>query len=143
MRHRFSQKRMKKFVLFAFLLFTANKQKHSFVFGNWENLWRNNPAFGFIILTFTYKCFNQSQHRLIQNSVLIVRKNMQKVEISISIALRQTVVKFVYSEKATKFCEIFPLLLTVCTAVKSKGKILQIFVAFLKYMNFKDLTNTV
>ena len=25
------------------------------------------------------------------------------------------VVKFIYSEKATKFCEIFPLLLTVCT----------------------------
>ena len=30
---------------------------------------------------------------------------------------------FIYSEKATKFCEIFPLLLTVCTVVKSKGKI--------------------
>ena len=29
-------------------------------------------------------------------------------------------VKFIYSEKATKFCEIFPLLLTVCTEVKSK-----------------------
>ena len=27
--------------------------------------------------------------------------------------------KFIYSEKATKFCEILPLLLTVCTAVKS------------------------
>ena len=45
-------------------------------------------------------------------------------------------VKFIYSEKATKFCEIFPLLLTVCTAVKSKGKISQIFVAFSEYMNF-------
>ena len=29
-------------------------------------------------------------------------------------------VNFIYSEKATKFCEIFPLLLTVCTVVKSK-----------------------
>ena len=29
--------------------------------------------------------------------------------------------KVIYSEKATKFCEIFPLLLTVCTVVKSKG----------------------
>ena len=47
--------------------------------------------------------------------------------------------KFIYSEKATKFCEIFPLLLTVCTAVKNKGKILQNFVAFSEYMNF---TNT-
>ena len=44
--------------------------------------------------------------------------------------------KFIYSEKATKFCEIFPLLLTVCTVVKSKGKILQNFVAFSEYINF-------
>ena len=45
-------------------------------------------------------------------------------------------VKFIYSEKATKFCEIFTLLLTVCTVVKSKVKILQNFVAFSEYMNF-------
>ena len=44
--------------------------------------------------------------------------------------------KFIYSEKATKFCEIFPVLLTVCTVVKSKGKISQNFVAFSEYMNF-------
>ena len=31
------------------------------------------------------------------------------------------VLKFIYSEKATKFCEIFPLLLSVCTVDKSKG----------------------
>ena len=41
-----------------------------------------------------------------------------------------------YSEKATKFCEIFTLLLTVYTVVKSKVKILQNFVAFSEYMNF-------
>ena len=44
--------------------------------------------------------------------------------------------KFIYSKKATKFCEIFHLLLTVCTVVKSKGKISQNFVAFTEYMNF-------
>ena len=44
--------------------------------------------------------------------------------------------KSIYSEKATKFCEIFALLLTVCTAVKSKVKISQNFAAFLEYMNF-------
>ena len=27
-------------------------------------------------------------------------------------------IKFIYFEKAAKFCEIFPLILTVCTAVK-------------------------
>ena len=45
-------------------------------------------------------------------------------------------IKFICSEKATKFCEIFLLLLTVCTVVKSKGKISQNFVAFSEYMNF-------
>ena len=43
-----------------------------------------------------------------------------------------------YSEKPTKFCEIFPLLLTVWTVVQSKGKISQKFVAFSEYKNFKD-----
>ena len=51
--------------------------------------------------------------------------------------LREQVKKqSLYSEKATKFCGIFPLLLTACTVVKSKGKILQNFVAFSEYMNF-------
>ena len=35
--------------------------------------------------------------------------------------------KFIYSEKATKFCEIFSYILTVCT------------VAFSEYVNFKVL----
>ena len=48
----------------------------------------------------------------------------------------QSVLKFRYSEKATKFCEIFILLLTVCIVVKSKVKILQNCVAFSEYMNF-------
>ena len=37
----------------------------------------------------------------------------------------QIKIKFIYSEKATKCCEILSLLLTVCTLVKSKMKILQ------------------
>ena len=45
-------------------------------------------------------------------------------------------IKFIYSEKATKFCEIFPLLLTTVHTIKSKGKISQNFVAFSEYMNF-------
>ena len=44
--------------------------------------------------------------------------------------------KFIYSEKATKFCEISTLDLTVCTVVKFKAEILQNFVAFSEYMNF-------
>ena len=44
--------------------------------------------------------------------------------------------KFVYSEKATKFCDIFTLLLSYIVLVKSKVKIKQNFVAFSEYMNF-------
>ena len=45
-------------------------------------------------------------------------------------------VKFIYSEKATKCCDIFTLRLSYVVPVKSKVKISQNFVAFLEYMNF-------
>ena len=45
-------------------------------------------------------------------------------------------IKFIYFEKATKFCEIFTLLLSNIVPVKSKVKISQNFVAFSEYMNF-------
>ena len=45
-------------------------------------------------------------------------------------------VKFIYSEKAKIFWEIFILLLTTVHTGKSKVKILQNFVAFSEYMNF-------
>ena len=45
-------------------------------------------------------------------------------------------VKFIYSEKATKFCEIFTLFWSYVVPVKSKVKISQNFVAFSDYMNF-------
>ena len=46
------------------------------------------------------------------------------------------VLKSIHFEKATKFCEIFPLLLTSVHTVKSKGKISQNVLAFSEYMNF-------
>ena len=48
------------------------------------------------------------------------------------------ILKFVYSEKATKVCEISTLLLSYVVPVKSKLKISQNFVAFSEYMNFKN-----
>ena len=48
-------------------------------------------------------------------------------------------IKFIYSEKATKFCEIFTLILTGTTYDKSKVKISQNFVDFSEYMNFTNL----
>ena len=53
-----------------------------------------------------------------------------------SVSVRSMKLKFIYSEKATKFCEIFPLLLTRVHTVKSKGKISQNFMAFSEYLNF-------
>ena len=44
--------------------------------------------------------------------------------------------KFIYSEKATKSYEIFTLLLFYVVPVKSKVKISQNFVSFSEYMNF-------
>ena len=51
------------------------------------------------------------------------------------VILGQLWLKFIYSEKATKFCEIFILLLSYVVPVKSKVKISQNFVAFSEYMN--------
>jgi hypothetical protein len=45
-------------------------------------------------------------------------------------------VKFIYSEKATKFCEISTLLLSYVAPVKGKVEISQNFVAFSEYVNF-------
>ena len=45
-------------------------------------------------------------------------------------------VKFVYSEKASKFCEISTLLLSTVHTDKKKVDISQNFVAFSEYMNF-------
>ena len=55
-------------------------------------------------------------------------------------AVQTALVKFIYSDKAAKFCEVSTLLLTVCTVVKSKMEILQNIVAFSEYMNFTNLT---
>ena len=57
-------------------------------------------------------------------------------QIPLKISVIPVLLKFIYSEKATKFCEIFTLLLSSVVPVKSKVKILQNFVAFSEYMNF-------
>ena len=46
--------------------------------------------------------------------------------------------KFIYSEKATKFCKISTFLLSYVLQVKSKVEISQNLVAFSEYMNFKE-----
>ena len=66
-------------------------------------------------------------------------KRKKEVNFDLHIAkdfFEQLSLKFIYSEKATKFCEIFTLLLSVCTVDKSKVEISQNFVAFSEYTNF-------
>ena len=48
----------------------------------------------------------------------------------------QKILKFIYSEKATKFCEIATVSLSYVVPVKSTVEISQNFVAFSEYMNF-------
>ena len=47
--------------------------------------------------------------------------------------------KFIYSEKAKKFCEISTVLLSYVVPVKSELEILQSFAAFSEYMNFNEI----
>ena len=47
------------------------------------------------------------------------------------------ILKFIYSEKATKFCEVSTVDLSYVVPVKSMAEISQNFVAFSDYMNFK------
>ena len=56
-----------------------------------------------------------------------------------NIRKNETPLKFIYSEKATKFCQISTVDLFYVVPVKSKVKISQNFVAFSEYMNFNYL----
>ena len=53
---------------------------------------------------------------------------------------KQFLIKFIYSEKATKFCKILTLLFSYVVPVKNKVKVWQNFVAFSEYMNFTPET---
>ena len=60
----------------------------------------------------------------------------------LKIELREEIwfIKFIYSEKATKFCSISTLLLSYVVPVKSKVEISQNFVAFQNIWTLKELT---
>ena len=70
-------------------------------------------------------------------SQFLLRKKYELKE-SIMKNADKFMVKFIYSEKATKFCKISILLLSYVVPVKSKEEISQNFVAFSEYMNFKE-----
>ena len=53
----------------------------------------------------------------------------------------QLKLKFIYFEKATKFWEIFTLLLSYVVPIKSEVKISQNLLAFSEFMNFTFKNN--
>ena len=55
--------------------------------------------------------------------------------------MEKKMLKFIYSEKATKFYEISTVDLSYVVTVKSTVEISQNFVAFSEYMNFKIFHN--
>ena len=96
-----------------------------------ENDLQKNPK-KFLLCSYYISC----EYYVTNSSLFHQQKEINICYIFCCNSLECYPVKFIYSEKAKKFCEIFPLLLTVCTVVKSKGKISQNFVAFSEYMNF-------
>ena len=54
--------------------------------------------------------------------------------------MERELIKFIYFEKATKFCEISTVDLSYVVQVKSTVEILQSFVAFSEYINFNVYT---
>ena len=86
--------------------------------------------FAIFCLTFYYWDIIRQKH--IKN---LIERKLGKIGYLI-ISYTGPELKFIYSEKATKFCEIFTLLLSYVVPVKSKMKISQNFVAFSEFMNF-------
>ena len=68
--------------------------------------------------------------------MIFVSTFLNSKDMQILNCLLSTLPKFIYSEKATKFCKISTLLLSYVVPVKSKVDISQNFVAFSEYMNF-------
>ena len=83
-------------------------------------------SFKFCKITIMHKCVVLIQER-------INGRTVQEGSVEEMLAY---MLKFIYSEKATKFCEIFTLLFPYAVPVKSRVKISQNFVAFSEYMNF-------
>ena len=73
---------------------------------------------------------NKRSAMLLDRLMYNLKEIMKKPPVKDGSSDKESSVKFIYSEKAAKFCEIFPLLLTTVHTVKSRGKISQNFVPF-------------
>ena len=82
----------------------------------------------FLISSITNKCL------LLFCQLTIVKEFLRNIKSPQPTEIQNILLKFIYSERATKLCEIFNLLLSYVVPVKSKEKILQNFVAFSEYL---------
>ena len=77
----------------------------------------------------------KKQHHMFFVPIKLPHKVHYRLDLNFWLGIQIKVVKFVYFEKAIKFCEISTLLLSTVHSNKSKEEISQNFVAFSKYMN--------
>ena len=83
-------------------------------------------------------CEGYYLHRLLANTF----EEERSITFILSIGWgKLLIVKFIYSEKATKFCKISTVDLSYVVTVKSMVEISQNFVAFSEYMNFTKYFN--
>ena len=75
-------------------------------------------------------------HHKLFHSILSAQEKIAEALTCLGLVQLSYLIKFIYSEKATKLCVIFTLLLSYVVPVKSKVKISQNCMAFSEYMNF-------
>ena len=80
---------------------------------------------------------NRFHHQFIKRKIKLNSANALVDSIFIILCLLCPLLKFIHSEKATKFCEISTVDLSYVVKVKSTVEISQNFVAFSEYMNFR------
>ena len=84
-------------------------------------------------------CLHKKSNTNFGDNVNKVNKQKVSLEFHAYIVQHCTFVKFIYSEKATNFCEISTVDLFYVVTVKSTVEISQNFVAFSEYINFKKI----
>ena len=105
---------------------------------NWSPFWGSICSIKTHVQSSRSKCIGpkishlSTNHRKGQLYTQVLRLNLWNYR---SLEFHTTLVKFIYPEKATKFCKISTLLLTYVVPVKSKVDISQDFVAFSEHMN--------
>ena len=85
------------------------------------------------------RCRKLKKGSYIQSSAILHVNKTKHTFHYVQVIILLYILKFIYSEKATKVCEISTLLFSYVVPVKSKVEISQNFVDFSEYMNFNNV----